>query len=674
MCLLVGAAVEGAGSGRVWAAEAVDETVSQLEALAEMDLEGLTKAKVETVYAASRHEQALSRAPSSVSIITREDFQQFGYRSLADALRSVRGFYVTGDRAYNYVGLRGLNRPGDYGGGVLMMIDGHRLNDPVADQAFSGGEFPLDVDLIDHVEIVRGPGSVMYGNNALFTVIDVVTRKPGDVGLEGSASAGSLDTFAGRFSGGQVLTNGLEVMVSGSLLESRGHERLWYPEFVSENNGWAEDLDREQRKSAFLKLGYRGLSLRAGMAYREKSLPAAPYDTEFNIGPNEVIDERGWLELGYRNDPAAEWRLTSSLYFDHYKYIGFAPYEGTDVGLPSVTVFNRDRSLTRWWGGGVQVSRELSEHHLLTAGLEGRHNAQVDQDNFYVDPPVVLNAVHEDNFNLGAYVQDEWSIRTNLVLTAGARVDYFSTFGETVNPRAAAIWSPFRTSTFKLLYGQAYRAPNGYEFDYEAVGYLSNRELRPETFRSMEFVWEQRLDEVFGLTGTLFRNQIEDQIVQVDESANPAVGGYIFRNLGEAEIRGGEVGLEARWPVGVRARVGYTYAEARDAETGARLSNAPEHLLQANVVVPVYRNHVFAGLDLQAVSRRKSAVSDDFTGGYCVANFTLFSRELVQGLEVSASIYNLFDRRYSDPMGPDFTQQFLEQDGRMFRVKATYRY
>ncbi len=136
-----------------------------------LSFEELVGIKIPTVYGASKHEQKITEAPATVSIITRDDFQLFGHRALADALRSVRGFYVTGDRAYTYLGLRGVNRPGDYGGGMLLMIDGQRLNDPVGDQAFNGGEFPLDVDLIERVEVIRGPGSSLYGNNAFFGVI-----------------------------------------------------------------------------------------------------------------------------------------------------------------------------------------------------------------------------------------------------------------------------------------------------------------------------------------------------------------------------------------------------------------------------------------------------------------------------------------------------------------------
>ena len=112
-----------------------------------------------------------------MSIVTQEDIKTYGYRTLGDVLKGVRGFYVTYDRAYQFTGLRGVNRPGDFGGRVLINIDGHRLNEPIYDSAFTHTDLLLDLDLLERVEIIRGPGSSLYGNNAFFTVINLVTRR-----------------------------------------------------------------------------------------------------------------------------------------------------------------------------------------------------------------------------------------------------------------------------------------------------------------------------------------------------------------------------------------------------------------------------------------------------------------------------------------------------------------
>jgi outer membrane receptor protein involved in Fe transport len=133
--------------------------------------------KVQSVYAASKHEQKISEAPASVTVVDSDEIEKYGYKSFADILRSVRGLYVTYDRNYSYLGIRGFNRPGDYNSRVLVLVNGHGVNENVFDSALLGHEFPLDVDLIDRVEVIRGPSSSIYGNNAFFGVINVITKK-----------------------------------------------------------------------------------------------------------------------------------------------------------------------------------------------------------------------------------------------------------------------------------------------------------------------------------------------------------------------------------------------------------------------------------------------------------------------------------------------------------------
>ena len=146
--------------------------------------------EVGTVFGAARREQRVTEAPSSVTIVTAEDIRTFGWRTLAEALSSVRGFYVTNDRNYTYVGVRGFGRPSDYNNRVLVLVNGHRYNDNVYDQALIGNEFPIDLALVDRIEVIRGPGSALYGTSAFFAVINVVLRPGGAVGGSESSDRG----------------------------------------------------------------------------------------------------------------------------------------------------------------------------------------------------------------------------------------------------------------------------------------------------------------------------------------------------------------------------------------------------------------------------------------------------------------------------------------------------
>jgi iron complex outermembrane receptor protein len=490
-------------------------------------------------------------------------------------------------------------------------------------------------------------------------------------GLEASAAAASYDSFSGRLSYGKRFTNGLDLLVSGTLYDSAGHDTLSYPEFRAINGGVAEGLDGESAQRVFLSLGYKGLSLAGAYSERKKEVPTAPYaGAVFNRGPNYAQDERDYLELKYAQDLAHDWRVLGRVFLDRYRFDGVGPFYATDPPDPDAVVFNEDLALAHFWGGEVQASKALGEKHQLTFGGEFRDDWEVRQRNRDREPPFTYGDVRSDGDNFGLYAQDEFALRTNLLLTAGVRYDHFPTFHGTVNPRAGLIYSPVPPTTLKLLYGQAYRAPNAYEADYRALGYDPNPDLDPERIRSYEIVWEQQLSRPLRLSASFFFNDIEDLITQ---QLNPATDNLIFRNTEAVRVRGAEAQLDGRWSHGLRGRVSYTFAEAWDESTGARLNNAPRHVGKLSLVVPLYAEKIFAGLEVQGMTARRTVQGTD-TDGFAVANFTLFSRKLVKNLEASVSLYNLWNQPYADPVGPDYQQAAIRQDGRTFRVKVTYRF
>jgi outer membrane receptor for ferrienterochelin and colicin len=178
-------------------------TFSALPTIAQEKKSDLTDLSLEDlmsidVYGASKHTQSASDAPSSVTVITAEEIQKYGYRTLADILESVRGFYITNDRDYSFVGVRGFGRLGDSNNRILVLVDGHRINDNVFGEPYLGTEFLVDVDLIERVEIIRGPSSSLYGADAFFAVISVITRKPAQLkGTELSFADASFGTYQG---------------------------------------------------------------------------------------------------------------------------------------------------------------------------------------------------------------------------------------------------------------------------------------------------------------------------------------------------------------------------------------------------------------------------------------------------------------------------------------------
>ncbi|MRR54630.1 MAG: TonB-dependent receptor [Deltaproteobacteria bacterium] len=640
--------------------------------LTTLTIEQLMGIEVETVSGASRYEQPVSEAPASVSIVTADQIKKFGYRNLADILQSVPGFSVTNDRNYQYSGIRGFGLPGDYGTRVLLMVDGVRQNDPVYNSVFIGNELVVDTDLIERVEIIRGPGHTLYGANALMAVINIVTRRGGDLnGFEASGEAGSFDSYRGRMSYGSRFGDTTEMLLSGTFFHSQGQD-LYYPEFASpaSNFGWARDCDREQAGSAFLKMAYRDLTLEAGYVKRDKGLPTAPWGTVFNNPGTEATDSSLFVDLKYQHSFENGTDLMSRFSWNQYNYDGRYVY---DQAEPPLLFDNIDKVRSSWLMGEIQVSKELLQQHRLIGGIEFRNALRLDQQNF--DQQNFAEALYLDDrrstWNAGFYLQDEYRILDSLILTAGIRYDYFESFGGTLNPRVALIYSPFSRTTVKFLFGTAFRPPNGYELYYsDGSTQKTNPDLHEESSTNYELILEQNLGKRFRGTLSGYYTRIRNLITLVEDPADDLL---VFRNIGRAELRGVELELDKKWECGSNGRLSYSFQETRDLMAGERLPNSARHLVKLNLLLPLVEEKVFLGVEEQYTSRKKTLAGNQ-TGDFFITNVTLFGRNLLKNLELSGSVYNLFNSKYFVPAGGEHFQDSIEQDGRTFRVKATWRF
>jgi len=615
--------------------------------------------EIPSVYSASKYEQKVTEAPSAVTIITADEIKKYGYRTLADILQSVNGFYVTFDRNYNFLGVRGFNRPGDYNTRVLLLMDGHRLNDNIYESAAIGTESIVDVDLIDRVEIIRGPSSSLYGTNAFFGVVHVITKRGRDIrGMEVSTGLGSYDSYRGRLTYGNKFQNGLEWLASGSVSSSDGHQTLFFKEFddPTTHNGIAKNVDDEAFYRLFTKASFSAFSLESSYIRRSKTIPTGAFGTVFNSHQNQTIDERGFVDLKYETQLAAQIGLTARLYYDRYYYRGDYLYEAP----PEVShkLLNQDATTGEWWGGEVKVTKRLWDSHKFTLGSEYRDNFTQKQRNYDVDP--FASYLNEDQSSQiwAFYLQDEFAFWDRFILNAGVRYDYYDSFGSSVNPRLALIYS-LKNTTIKLLYGEAFRAPSAYEQFYAGGGLRANPNLQPEDITTYELVIEHYFNRYLHASITGYYYTINGLISQ---TLDPNEEVFSFKNVESIEAMGTEFSLEGKWPSGFESRIGYALQDTENRDTHHSLTNSPQHLVKINLIAPVLAEKVFVGLDTYYVSARRT-LADNSASDYFTVNLTLFAQQLIKGTEMTLNFRNLFDQRYGDPGAGEHRQDIIEQDG-----------
>ena len=636
-----------------------------------MSLEDL--GEVNVVVAASKYEQKTTEAPSSVSIVTQEEIKLYGYRTLADVLASLQGFNVSYDRNNSYLGVRGLSL-GDFNSRVLLLIDGHRINNNLTDSADIGNEFLLDLDLIERVEVIRGPGSVLYGNNAFFGVINVITRKAQQVnGVEVSGQYGGFGAYKFRVTAGKTFTNGISLLLSGSYFNSDGADRLYFKEFntstVNVNNGVAQNMDGETYGSFFGAISYGDFALEGGYNRREKVDPTALNFTTFNDPRARTVDERSYVDLKFSHELPANVNVNARLYYDRCDFSTGYPVGYIDpINNPVATDVFQDVEAGEWWGAELQLSKKIWQKHMISIGAEYRddfHQSDYVSDlNANIFPPTLASRQ-----SYGVFAEGDFALRDSLHFVGGMRYDKYGEFDPSLSPRLGLIYNPFNKSTLKALYGTAFRAPNFQERS-DSGGLLNN----PETIDSYELVYEQGIGEHLHSSVSGFYNQMENLIVFQNGTYN---------NI-NADTRGMELALEGIWRKNVRTRASYTLQRTENRTTGGGFPDSPEHMLKLNVSVPVFRENLFTSLEIQYISSRHTIYTDPNTTvttlqgvdtpGFPTVNLTLFSKEIVKNLEISASIYNLLNESYADPSTRFHVQDQIPQNGRNFRVKATYRF
>ena len=633
--------------------------------LSTLTLEELSTLKVEVVSSASKFAQEVTQAPASISIVTAEEMRRLGHRTLKDVLDSVRGLYTSDDRNYSYVGVRGFARPGDYNTRMLLLIDGHRTNDPVYDQARIGEDMLVDIESIDRVEIIRGPGSSLYGTNAFFGVVNIITRTGRQQdGVRVDVDRASLDMWRGRASVGHRFDNGGDLYLAASVQRADGYAALYYPEFDTDQTlfGTARNLDGEEAQRLFGAFSVGNFTLRGAFGDRSKQVPTGAYDTIFGDPRFETRDTQSFLDASYGGALGRGWTGLARLEYNRYTYTGGYPTPGPD----ETPLFLQDSTHVDWLTGELTMNRRLATNHLLTVGVESRQSLR--QEQLYFDQFEVHLDDATRTSSWGAYVQDEFRVLPKLLINGGARFDHFGSFGSEIAPRIALIYHPVHATGFKLLHGRAFRAPNAYEHYYYAAQ-AAAPDLQPETITTTEGIWEQYVGHHLRSSVSLFQSNLSNLITQ--SSVDGSDSDLYFANMTRARARGIEGEFEGRWS-GALARVSHAFVTTRDADTDRALTNAPQHLTKLSLIVPLARQ-ASVGVEGQFLGQRLTLDRATLPATF-LANLSFVSGGWLPHAQFSLSVHNLFDRTYQMPGAEEHRQQALTQNGRTLRAGLTWEF
>jgi outer membrane receptor for ferrienterochelin and colicins len=517
---------------------------ARAQGLGDLPLEELMRIDAGRVFGASERSQPVTEAPASVSFITAEEIARYGYRTLADILRGVRGMYITDDRNFSYIGTRGFSTPGDYNSRILLLVNGHRVNDNVYGQAEIGAEFGIDPALFERVEVIRGPAASIYGDSAFFAVVNVIT-KPGAAlgGHSVTVEAGSLGSLLTRATAGQRFANGVDLVLSATYAKSTGVRRLYFPVFdtPATNHGIAEGLDGEHLGQFFGQLTIKRFTVTAAYGSRERTIPTASFGSHFNEQDwrEQTTDRHLLADVEYARTLGSS-RLTVRGAFDQFSYDGVYPRDAATGDGALIIV--RDHVLGSRWTASTRLTRPLPGRQVLTLGAELIDNIHQNQAVRFVDPASQLFSFARASMQHAIFVQDEVRLASWLIANGGLRYDRYEAF-DRGTPRAALIAMPSSDQSFKYLYGRAFRAPNLFERNAFYFG-PGIEALHPESIDTHEVVWERYTGGRLRTAVSLYRYNADGLITLIPDPATFLATTFV--NRGHVQTRGPEAEAQLR--------------------------------------------------------------------------------------------------------------------------------
>ncbi len=602
---------------------------------------------IPVVVTASKKPERITSAPAIVSVITQEDIEQMGARTIIEVLRTIPGMELMKDTAnISQIAVRGLRS--ETSSGVKILLDGHALNNPITGGAT---KFYDDIPLrhVHRIEVIRGPASVSYGANAFVSVINIITKRPQDIdGTEITFGAGNFGTFNPSLLFSKTLnevdmtwyvdyfvTAGAELFMSADAVSLYDETSLPVGE---ETVSLAPGNFQEEQEQFYLSwtLDYLDVTLRGGFSDKQRG----PFLTSFYaLNEDSAEDTRHlYSEVEYRRFLTKRLELSSRVYGDYF-WLKTTEQVAPGILLSSSDdseyiaypegVIAKERAESWRLGSEIQLNIRLFENNDLTIGTAyeyasvenvtsrtNKYNADlgISPENLIdiraVVPEVDLTSIQSF---AAIFAQDTWQIRHNLDLTLGIRGDYFRDFGAVFTPKIGLTYQADPDLNFKLLFGSAFRIPSFKETFIESITRDSEtgeevvvRDLEAEELRTFEVgVGYRPVEWLIGEINYFYTdiNELAESDKGEDTGSYPIGTSQVYQNIGGIDVQGVEVELrgksEKEIGLGIIPRImnstfrlNYSYQDTKDSITHEKVPNMARH-----------KGNIGVGLNLSAEPR-----------------------------------------------------------------------
>lgn len=666
---------------------------------------------------ATGSKKAIDKAPAVASVISAREIKELGARTLNEVLETVPGLHVSPsalNRMSPVYSIRGIHT--GFNSQVLLLIDGLPLQ-----YSHSGGRpelFDMSVASIERVEVIRGPGSAIYGADAYSGVINIITKDALAIaGTEVGGRVGSFDSQDLWLNHGDQW-NGLDIHFGFAYQHTNGDSnRVVSSDLQSTLD--AALLTNASFAPGALSTGSERLEARLGMANENWKINFWSWlqDAGVGAGGAQALDPNGQeedevylIDLSYQTaDLAADWNFNTRL--SHYYFETNTKYNllpagatvpiGSDGNLDFVTpagiVTFPDGLIGEPGGKGndsqldiVATHSGIKDHHFrLAGGIRHQSLKTKESKNFgpgVIDgtQPVVDGTLTNvagtefvftpDSSRTIHYLslQDEWQIAPDWELTAGVRYDHYSDFGHTINPRIALVWATQHNLTTKLLYGSAFRAPSFLEqFFVNNPISLGNPNLEPETIDTWELAFNYHPSPDLVSTLSLFNYKAKDLIEYVpDTGATTSTA----QNARDQDGYGFE--WEADWKArrDLRIKANYAWQKSEDSKTSQDIHDAPGQQFFVTVNWKIASQWALSS-QLNWVGDRKRAAGDTRPeiDDYTLLNLSLRRENITPNLDMTLSALNLFDEDAYEPSNGVIPDDY-PMEGRSVWLQMNYRF